>query len=447
MPTELTTRDTHPTRRLLGFTAPQSLIFAALTVALALLLYGAIPETAAVLIVVVTGIPVWWMQYLDRRLPWPAHSTWALGVWALGAWIAASATWAPSPNLALQMAATFSLYALCVEAWGNFATGHAKTARRRVATSVLVIFPMLSLYIAFEALSGQAIRNTLTNLIPALLPRPHHMSVDAQGYIRLNAYMLNRNMAALMCLLWPTALFAFVLFGTRHLKAAALGVGALAVLAVAMGNHGSSKLALLSSGAAFVVALWHTGVARRLVQVVWTALCLAIVPAAFVVEQAEVYRAEQLPYSTAHRFLIWGETARAIVQQPLVGAGSGATRILDAAGPKGEVKTGRFVFPAGLNLHAHNIYLQTWFELGAIGAVLLWLVGLHVLAWIGVQRDRVSPFALAAFTTGAALGSTSYAYNDPWFMASLGLTMIWIQVGAAVDRDLKSDNAREPVVA
>jgi O-antigen ligase len=428
-----------PTKRVLGVLANQALIVSTLITAASIALYGVIPESAAVLIVVLTGIPVWWMLYCDDRLPLPSHAPWALVTWALVAWTLVGALWSPSPLLALHMAMTVGLYALCVEAWSNLAKGPAVEARLGVARALLYIMPAIAAYVAFEALTGQWIRNSLTNIIPMLRPRPHHMTIDAASGVRLNLYMLNRNVAALMFLLWPTALIARVLLSTKRDQGLAAGIAALVIASVAIGNHGSSKFALLLSAIIFLTALWRLAIAYRVIRTVWTVLCLAIVPAAFAMEQAEIFRTERLPYSTAHRFLIWGETARAIIQHPIVGAGSGATRVINAAGPKGEIKTKRYVFPAGLNLHAHNIYLQTWFELGAIGAILLWLTGWRMISWVRQQQDRAQPYILSAFATGMALGSTSYAYNDPWFMASFGLSMIFTIIGVKLMTDTAED--------
>jgi O-antigen ligase len=421
--------------KVFGVSAKQGLIATSIVTTASLILYGVIPEASSFLIVALTWIPTWWMLFYRGRLPLPSVTLAACTVWALAAWITASALWSPSSTLPLHMAGTFCLYALCIEAWGNFSTDPAIGARERIRSSYLMIFPLIALYVATEALSGMAIRNSLTQLFPVLMPRPHHMTVAADGSVRLNAYMLNRNVAVLICLFWPMALMARAGLASTPQRITIAAGTALCVLAIIAGNHGSSKLALAASTLIFCLALWRYMLSYRLVQTVWTGLCLLVVPVALSIGHTQLHRAEPLPYSTAHRLLIWSETARAIIQHPIIGAGSGATRIINAAGSKSEVRTPRFVFPAGLNLHAHNIYLQTWFELGAVGAILLWLIGLRMLGWVAAQTARVQPYLLAAFTTGAALGSTSYAYNDPWFMASLSLIAIFSQVAVAINRD------------
>ena len=93
----------------------------------------------------------------------------------------------------------------------------------------------------------------------------------------------------------------------------------------------------------------------------------------------------------------------------------------------------------GMSRHAHNVFLQTWFELGLVGAVLLLLTGLAVLNKIAGLSERLQPFALASFTSVLALMSSSYGMWQNWFLALFALTPVFFAIGARLlDGDIRS---------
>ena len=83
-----------------------------------------------------------------------------------------------------------------------------------------------------------------------------------------------------------------------------------------------------------------------------------------------------------------------------------------------------------LSRHAHNAYLQTWFELGAVGALLLLWAGLSILGRISRLPSSVVPYGLAAFSTAAALLGSAYGIWQTWYIALFGLATILFALGA-----------------
>jgi O-antigen ligase len=83
-----------------------------------------------------------------------------------------------------------------------------------------------------------------------------------------------------------------------------------------------------------------------------------------------------------------------------------------------------------LSQHAHNFFLQTWLELGAIGAVLLTVAGLQVIRRLSQLAHGIQPYAFATFASAAAMMSASYGIWQSWLLALLGLTPILFAVGA-----------------
>lgn len=119
------------------------------------------------------------------------------------------------------------------------------------------------------------------------------------------------------------------------------------------------------------------------------------------------------------------------MSNPFLGAGLAATRYIDEVAKsrnpsRPDVATG--AIPDGLNQHSHNIFLQTWHELGAIGAGILALLGFSLVAVIGRMTPTTQPFALATMTAAIAIASLSWSLISVWFMASLGLTAMVAQL-------------------
>jgi O-antigen ligase len=84
--------------------------------------------------------------------------------------------------------------------------------------------------------------------------------------------------------------------------------------------------------------------------------------------------------------------------------------------------------------HSHNLYLQVWFETGAVGAGMLLVLGLLVLRSLQAAAEVARPYLYAAFVTSALIGASSFSLWAPWFMASFALAVILAGVGAALAR-------------
>ena len=82
------------------------------------------------------------------------------------------------------------------------------------------------------------------------------------------------------------------------------------------------------------------------------------------------------------------------------------------------------------SIHSHSVYLQTWFELGLIGALLLSAFGLSIIGAIRRLAPRLQQYGLATFATAAAMASVSYGMWQAWFMASFGLCAALFVLGA-----------------
>ena len=207
--------------------------------------------------------------------------------------------------------------------------------------------------------------------------------------------------------------------------------GILSAAVVFLSSHESSKLAFLIGLAAFGLASVSRRGAARLVPAAWVITCLAAVPAALLAHRLDLHNAHWLQDSARHRIVIWNYTAERTLEAPWIGIGANATYVL---GPELEKSMPQesvgIPFRETLSIHAHNVYLQTWLELGVVGAMLLTLFGLSVLGLIGRLVPEIQPYAYATFSSVATMASASYGMWQHWFVALFGLVTIAFAVGA-----------------
>jgi O-antigen ligase len=93
--------------------------------------------------------------------------------------------------------------------------------------------------------------------------------------------------------------------------------------------------------------------------------------------------------------------------------------------------------------HPHNVFLQIWLELGAIGAVLALAVGLAALWQIGRLPPAVQAGGLGLFAVCAGVGASGFdlwqtwllgAYIFTWPALLLAKGLPGLALGAAEDR-------------
>ena len=90
-----------------------------------------------------------------------------------------------------------------------------------------------------------------------------------------------------------------------------------------------------------------------------------------------------------------------------------------------------FWLPTGM--HSHNDYLQTWYETGAVGALMLLGHRSPGAEHAGACLDTSSsPISTRASSTLRLLGGSSFSLWQPWFMASFGLTAVFAMLGWAM---------------
>jgi O-antigen ligase len=167
----------------------------------------------------------------------------------------------------------------------------------------------------------------------------------------------------------------------RLMRLLALVALPLAVYAAFVSFSSSAALALAAGCAAYGVALVA---GRRGVLVLGALACLSFLLMPWLAGSVHGVAPDALWTLSAKntmepRAIVWEGFARLIALKPVFGYGFEASAIADRL-PQAAILTGEMRRLIGIG-HPHNIPIQVWFELGAVGA--LWAV---IGIWLGVRR-------------------------------------------------------------
>ena len=205
----------------------------------------------------------------------------------------------------------------------------------------------------------------------------------------------------------------------------------MAVGAIGLSDQATSKMAIILGAAIWLAASLLPRATRPLLIALWLASTLLVMPAALLAYRGEAYDAP-LSFSAKHRVVIWGVTAEKAMAHPVLGIGTGRTAAFDESlSPTAKYAAGTKL-PIATNRHAHNIFLQTWYETGAIGAILLLLAGLPVIAWIANAPRYTRPLLAAAFASAVMSASFSYSLLAAWFLATFAITALFCRFAVTV---------------
>jgi O-antigen ligase len=390
------------------------------------------------LLVLSVGLAARWAFKWDRlaRLPMAG-----LLVLALAGWGLISVAWAADKSEALSKSAMLAAFAAAAGA-AQLGLKQAGTEKLRlIARAGLIAFAVAVVYLVIEEISEHAIKRLLFMALPFTKPVGKLIS-DNDGDMIVAAYISNRNMAALALVLFPMLLLIRVLVERRWRLAASAGALALVLLSMALSKHETSLIAL--GAAALVLAacrVWPK-LGLSLLAAGWAVATLLVVPlVGWAKSGPQLQHAAWLPNSARHRIVLWAYTAEQVQQRPIAGIGAASTKLVDARrGPKVEPLAGtRYEWRSGP--HAHNVYLQTWYELGAVGALLLCAAGLALVAVLSRLPPVALPCAAAAMTTAAVIGAFSWGMWQAWFLGAFAVSAVLTAL--AVELMRAGDGRRE----
>ena len=82
--------------------------------------------------------------------------------------------------------------------------------------------------------------------------------------------------------------------------------------------------------------------------------------------------------------------------------------------------------------HAHNLFLQTWYELGVFGAILVAIAGAAVVLRILLLPALVQPYDAAAFTLFAVIATFAWGMWQVWLVCAVALLPLYLLMAAAL---------------
>lgn len=372
-------------------------------------------------------------------LPRPAAA--AAGIIGLCGFAVLSALWSPWPSEGLAKSTVgFGLALLTAVA----ATAIAAEPRRhlvRVNEGLWLGCLIAIVLLAIEVRSGQALRIAVLNgwgATPQDFDTPRNFVWRDGRIVAANRAELTRMAAPVALLVWPGLLAAWSgLVGPWRLVVT--GMMALAAIVMVLGSGSKSAKFALAVGAIVAVAMarWPRGTGKALM-VTFVVAALLVVPFAYSFKMLD---AQKWPVivnlfrggAPAAQVSLWHAYAVRVLEAPVVGHGADMTYSINAHLRRDNDKNPNLV-ARWMRPHTHNVYLQVWYELGAVGAVLLALAGVVLLRPIRAAPPASRPLLAAAFAATATLLATSYGLWQPWIMGLLTVFALAVVIAAHAAR-------------
>ena len=151
-------------------------------------------------------------------------------------------------------------------------------------------------------------------------------------------------------------------------------------------------------------------------------------------ERQSCIRRSWLPTSARARIIIWEYTAGQVLERPLPGIGADSTAKVKATARHAEEQPKGFVYRRTTGQHAHNVFLQTWYELGLVGAVLFAIAGAAVALRIWLLPRLAQPFAAAAFIAFASIAAFAWGIWQVWLVCAVALVPLYLTLAASAAR-------------
>jgi len=370
---------------------------------------------------------------LDRALPRRGPVSWHLAIFLVYA--CASSSWGIAPAASFLETSLAIAVAAGALALMQLLADETRPNLLHMGEGLWIGLLVGLTYLFIEFVGGQSIKIWVYNWLglgPGDLPHGDYYRWAGGKLKFISPEDLTRNMVPVALFLWPAVMAARGTLRRRSGLIAATVTVILAGIVIMVSRHESSKLAYVAGLAVFGSALVGARLTGRIVATGWVIACLAMLPAALIAHRLELHNASWLQASARHRIIIWNYTAEQVLKAPLLGVGARTTYVL---GPRLEQTWQAYPdesFRRTLSLHSHSVYLQTWFELGLIGATLLTLVGLAILQGIRSLTRSLQPYAYATFVSAAVMAASSYGMWQVWFDSMFGFTVAIFALGASL---------------
>ncbi|HXG79737.1 MAG TPA: O-antigen ligase family protein [Methyloceanibacter sp.] len=356
----------------------------------------------------------------------------------LVAYVFLSAIWAVAPQAALFKGALLLGVVVAVYAAGNAAAGLDAWQLRRTALAFAAGAFAGALFVLFEILTSGLFTRSLLDATP-FFETPKRVRMIGNDVVSIAPGAFRQNAGLVVLHFWP-ALLAMTVMADRVRRKIATGLVALATAMTALISRRMSAVVGLSASALIfpVTAYWRRDF-LRLLAALWCLAFVAVLPLSFLAYDAELHMAPWLERSARVRVIIWEYTAERVLDRPWIGIGAESTvAAQDQAGPPEQPEG--FVYPRMTGPHAHNLFLQTWYELGVVGAVLVALAGAMLLLSVLRLPAAIQPYAAATFVAFATMLGFAWGMWQTWLICAAGLIFLYLRIAAAAAEWAASHN-------
>jgi O-antigen ligase len=396
---------------------------------------AASPRTAPFFLPIVAALLM--VVALRRGLPWrdllkPNAALFAL--LAVSAYAGLSAIWAADPEAALSKCGLLLATTLVVfAASAAIPTLDAGQVRRASQAFIAGAFCAAG-FVAIELFSDGAITRAAMNTFPAFRPeRAKHVTIHHDKVTKINLSEFNQDIAILALLLWPGLLALKVLDGPRRKLLTVLFFLALAV-PIAISEHDSSQVGLVASLLILVLAWMNPRAVVRGLAIAWCLGFALVIPLDFLAFKADLHQAKWLPMSARARIIIWEYTAERVLEKPFLGIGADSTPAMMTKPKNPADKPKGFVIRRTTGQHAHNLFLQSWYELGVLGVILAAIAGAAVALRILLLPAAAQAYGAACFTMVAVIAAFAWGMWQIWLICAVGLLPLYLLMPAALLR-------------
>lgn len=372
----------------------------------------------------------------DRRALPLAIGPLPLALLTFAGWSLLSATWSAAPLSSLSKPLFLVGSTIGVVAFAMLARTWSAAALSAIGLGIAIGLALGGGFLCIEALTDQALTRFAMNMFPGLRAgQEKHLAIENGVVVTIAENSINRRTTIVTMLLLPVALLASSLAGWRARIVVTGAVVAIAVILLFASGHQSSQAAIVAGGLGFLLVRALGSRAVWLVGAAWCVSCLFVIPIVMALHDTNLHKQDKgLFLSARHRMVIWNYTAEQVRKAPLFGVGADATAAITEARTRERERLGAppptdGVFQLTAARHAHNVFLQVWYELGAVGAIILTAVGVAALAAARGAPAAARPFLIGQFAAIAGMIAFSFSVWQLWFQGAIGLGVVALLTG------------------
>ena len=358
-----------------------------------------------------------------------------LALVALGFYAALSSAWAVDQAAALSAGALFTATALTTFAAAAAIPSLDKGQVRRASSAFVAGACSAALFVTIELLTQGALTRGVMNAFPILQPHDvKRVTIEGGRVTSMKLAELNQNVAIVAFLLWPGLLaLATLLEPQRRKLLCGLFLIALAI-PIFLSEHDSSQIGVIASALILPLAFADARTVIRGLALAWCLGFVLVLPLDFLAYKAGLHQAEWLPNSARARIIIWEYTAERVLERPLAGIGAESTPAARAKAAVPMEKPEGFVQARSTGHHAHSLFLQTWYELGLLGAILAAIAGATIALRLLLLPEQAQPFGAAAFTLFAVIATFAWGMWQGWLIGAVALLALYLLMAAALSK-------------